>query len=315
MSFVLIHIRYLQLSRALKDGGLGSLLLPFFIAGLSFASHKAYQNLHYGALLIALLTLLCLSLHLRRKDKTFAQLHLANWHSQMFVEYILLTLPFAFTALFTKHYFYFPALLLVLWIMPYIHYAPVQKTSFKNISKIFSATHSIEWISGCRTSFLTLIPLYVLALAACWIRFLPLLLLWFMTTAILNFYSEHEALHILKAQHQHAKDFLQQKIKIHSFYICCLYAPILVLNSFFNPDFTDINALFLMVQLALLIFAINAKYASYIPAQQNLASNVTVAIVSIGSIVPYLLPLPAIFALVYYRKALQNLNPYFHDKY
>ena len=93
----------------------------------------------------------------------------------------------------------------------------------------------------------------------------------------------------------------------------CFYMPILILNTLFNTDFIDINVLFLLVQFALIIFAINVKYSSYVPGQQNMASNSTVSIVSIGSIVPYLLPLPVLFAMVYYKKALQNLNNYFHD--
>ena len=214
MSFALINIRYLQAIRALKEGGLGSVLLPFLIVGLSLGSYKAYQNIQYGGLLLLLLLLICMSLHIRRKDKTFAQLHLPNWHVQMYLEYATLTLPFTITALFTPHYFYFPALLALLWLVPYIHYTPAQKTIFKRISTIFPSAHSLEWISGFRTSFLTIIPLYILALATCWMRFLPLLLLWFITTALLNFYNEHEALHILKAQHTHARNFLNQKISI-----------------------------------------------------------------------------------------------------
>ena len=313
MSFALIYIRYLQAIRILKDGGLGSILLPFLIIGLSIASYKAYDNMRYGALLTAILVLLCVSIHIRRKDKKFAQLHLSNDHLQMYVEYIMLTLPFAFTAIFTPHYFYYPLLLILLWFIPYLRYSPTPKTSLKNISTLFPTAHSIEWVSGLRNSFLTILPLYALTLATCWMRFLPLLLLWIITTAILNFYSEHEAIHILRAQHNNAKDFLNEKIKVHCFYVCIYYAPVLILNSIFNHDFIEINVLFLLVQLSLIIFAINAKYSSYVPAQQNLASNISVAIISIASVVPYLLPLPVIFAIVYYKKAIQNLNNYFHD--
>lgn len=313
MPLALINIRFLQLVRALKEGGLGAVLLPFFISGLSIASYKAYQNIQYAPLLTGLLLFMCISLHLKRKDKRFAQLFISHWHAQMYVEYVILTFPFAFTALFTANYHLFPILLILLWIVPYIRYSPNQKTAFKNISNLFPASYAIEWISGIRTSYLSLIPLYLFAVATCWMRFLPLLLLWFLTTLIINFYNEHEALHLLKAQHTHAKDFLNQKIKKHSMFIIYLYIPVLFVNTLFNPDFLDINLLFLLVQLSLLIFAINAKYASYVPAQQNLASNITVAIISISSIIPYLLPLPLIFAISYYQKAIQNLNSYFHD--
>jgi hypothetical protein len=313
MSFALLYIRYLQAIRALKEGGLGSIMLPFVIGGLSFASYKVYQNLHHGTMLIVALALVCTSIHIRRKDKIFARLNLPNWHLQMYFEYLILTLPFALTAIFTQHFYFFPLLLILLWFIPYLRYNPSQKTMFKNISSLFPPVHSIEWIGGFRTTFFTIIPLYILAFTTCWIRFLPLLLLWFITTTILNFYNEHEPLPILKAQHNNARNFLHQKIKIHSFYIIAFYAPVLLLNCIFNPDFVDINILFLLVQLALVIFAINTKYASYVPAQKNLASNITVALISIGSIVPYLLPLPVIFAISYYKKALQNLNNYFHD--
>jgi hypothetical protein len=313
MSFSLIYIRYLQAIRALKDGGLGSFLLPILIAGLSFASFKAFQNIRYGAMLILLLLLICVSLHLHRKDKTFAQLHLINWHIQMYLEYVIVTFPFTFTSIFTKNFFYFPTALILLWFVPYMHYTTAQKTNFKNISVLFPSANAFEWISGFRTSFLMLIPLYLLALATCWIRFLPLLLLWFITTALLNFYNEYEALNILKARYSNSKEFLHQKIKKHCAYVFIFYAPILILNCFFHPDFIDINVLFLFVQFSLIVFAITAKYSSFVPAKKNLASNITVAIVSIGSIVPYLLPLPLIFALLYYKKAVNNLNNYFHD--
>lgn len=313
MSLALIRIRYIQAIRIIKDGGLGSVLLPFLIAFLSFASFKAYQNPGYGALTTFLLVILCFGIHLRRKDSTFAQLHLSNYHFQMYIEYILFTLPFAITALFTSHYFYFLVLLILLWFIPYLKYASTQKTTLKNLYKLFPTAHSIEWVSGLRKAAFTIVPLYVLAIATCWMRFLPLLLLWFITTSILNFYSEHESIQILKTKHSNSKNFLSEKIMKHCTYICIFYAPILLLNIIFNHDFADINVLFLMIQLALIVFAINAKYSSYVPAQQNSASNISVAIISIASIVPYLLPLPIIFAIVYYKKAIQNLNNYFHD--
>ena len=314
MTFTLIYIRYLQIIRALKDGGIGSILLPFVIAALSFGSFKAYQNLNYGLLLVAVLLFFCLALQVSRKDKNFAQLHLENWHWQMYAEYVLLTLPFTITAIFTRYYFYFPMLLVLFWFVPLWQFKPIQKTSFKNISTLLPAAYFFEWISGFRKSFLGLIPLYVIAIATCWIRFLPLLLLWFMITNIINFYNEFEPIHILKANHNNAKDFLNQKLKKHGIYICLLFVPVLILNSIFHPDFIEINCLFLGIQLALLAFAICFKYNSYVPQQKNSASNITLGIVSMACLIPFLLPLPILFSLVYYKKAVQNLNLYFNDK-
>lgn len=313
MTFTLLKIRFIQLWRALKEGGSGSVLLPLLLTGLSFATFKAYQNLIYGSLIAGFLFLSCLSFHLRRKDKFFAQLHIPNWRIQFYAEYVTATIPFSFTALFSKHYYLFPLLLLALLIVPFIQYSPVQKTKLKNISKIFTPSDSIEWISGIRRNFPVMVPIYVLAIVTCRMRFLPLLLLWFITTTILNFYNEYESLNILKSNHHQASHFLNHKIKKHCLYVGYFYCPILVFNAIFNSDFIDINILFLLVQFALLTFAITNKYTNYIPAQINIASNSAVAIISIGSIIPYLLPLPLMFSVVYYKRAIQNLKNYFHD--
>jgi len=146
MSFKLIHIRFIQLIRVLKEGGFGSVLLPILIAVLSFASFKAYQNQMNGLLLIAVIMVFCVSLQMARNDNLFAQLQIPNWHIQMFAENVLLTLPFSITALFTSNYYYFAILLLLLCFVPYIRYSAVKKASFKSISKLFDAAHSIEWI-------------------------------------------------------------------------------------------------------------------------------------------------------------------------
>jgi hypothetical protein len=298
----------------LKDGGLGSILLPLLIIGLSYASFIAYKNQIYGIFLIAGLTLFCLSLQSIRKDKNFVQLHLQRGHQQMFLEYVLICLPFSLTALFTVHFYYFPLLLTALWFMPKWKFVAVQKTNFKTISNIFPSAYAIEWISGFRKSFVSIITLYIVAVACCWIRFLPLLLLWFITTTILNFYNEFEPIHILKSNHSQAKLFLKEKLIKHCQFIAFFYAPVLTINSLFNTDFLEINILFLGIQMALLCFGICLKYSSYVPQEQNLSSNITLSIVSLGSIIPFLLPLPIIFCLVYYKKAVQNLNTYFFNE-
>lgn len=313
MLFTLILIRWIQLKRALQEGGLGSILLPFLILGLSIASLKAYQEFKFATLLSGGLLIFCTGLQLARKDKVFAQLHVPHWHQQMYLEYLILCLPFTITALFTTHYYFFIVVNLLLFAVPKLSYAPAQKTSFKKLSKLFSPAVSIEWIAGIRAQYLSLIPLYVIALATCWVRILPLILLFLCTGIIQSFYNEHEARHILKARHQKGKDFLIEKIKTHSLYIVFLYSPVLVINCIFHPNFIDIAILFLCAQLALVIFAITMKYSCYIPSQKNNTTNVTVSVVSIASVIPYFLPLPLLFALVYYKKATENLTHYFHD--
>ncbi|MFN7691824.1 MAG: hypothetical protein ACK5QU_12150, partial [Bacteroidota bacterium] len=118
MTYPLLRIRYCQLLRILKEGGLGSILLPIFIAGLVKAAYVGYGQEDHAIVVSGLLLLLCISLQLSRKDVNFLHLHVSGWHRQMYLEYVLLTLPFAITALFTKQYCHFPLLLLILFFVP-----------------------------------------------------------------------------------------------------------------------------------------------------------------------------------------------------
>lgn len=313
MTYPLLRIRYCQLLRIIKEGGLGSILLPFFIAGLVKAAYVGYYQEDHAIAITGILLLLCVSLQLSRKDKSFVRLHVSGWHRQMYLEYVLLTIPFAITALFTKQYYHFPLLLLILFFVPRLHINRPKVTLIPNLSKLLNPSDSIEWIAGIRASIYTLLPIYLLAIAGSFVRILPLILLWLMTATIINFYNEFEDVQSLRAIHQNARKFLHHKMLVHAKRIIFLYSPILIVNAIFNPSFIDINILFMLVQVALIIFAINMKYSSYVPATKNNTANSIVSLMVMSAVVPYLLPLPLIFAFIYYKKAIRNLNQYFHD--
>jgi hypothetical protein len=261
----------------------------------------------------ALLLMFCVSIQLSRKDKNFVRLHVSDWYVQMYLEYVFLTLPFATSALFTAQYYHFPLLLLILYVVPRLQLNRDKVTLLPNLSKLMHPANSVEWIAGIRTSVYSLLPMYLVALFGAPIRILPLLLLWLITATIMNFYHEFEDLQTLKAKHLHATQFLNHKIKVHSQRLALLCSPILIINAAFNPSFIDINILFLMNQITLLVFAISMKYSSYVPSTKNSAANIIVSLITISAVVPYLLPLPLIFAIIYYKKAIQNLKHYFHD--
>jgi hypothetical protein len=61
------------------------------------------------------------------------------------------------------------------------------------------------------------------------------------------------------------------------------------------------------------MFAILLKYAAYSP-NDNLSQNSVLFFFGfLGSIIPFLLPLPLIMNIRNYKKAVTNLNRYFHD--
>jgi hypothetical protein len=84
--------------------------------------------------------------------------------------------------------------------------------------------------------------------------------------------------------------------------------PILAFNTFFHPGMWLVNFLFLLVQISMLVFAIAYKYSSYKPNEDAGKNNIVLSLVSAGSVFPFFLPVPTIMAIVYFPKAIKNLN-------
>ncbi len=225
---------------------------------------------------------------------------------------MLLTFPFSAPSLFTTNWLCFPILITSLYPITFLKYTLRKKTFFKNITAIIPASN-FEWVSGFRKSFLLLIPLYVLAAGFCWLRFLPLLLLFFTTIVIVGFYNECESLQMVREGSFSSETFLKQKLLRNCIYLLLLYIPILLINALFNAEYLFINSFFMLTQLSMVCFSICFKYANYQPNQDAATNNVTVLVVSLCSIIPYLLPIPLIMAFSYYGKAKNNLTHYLND--
>lgn len=308
----LLNIRLIQIKRELNNAGAGVLLILGLIWLLIYVSFTTYQKIPEAYYLTVFLTIICLGLQSYRKDKQFVYQHIDKPHFEIYSEYVMLTLPFSISSLLTSNWICFFLLLATLFIVPFNKYIPKQKTYFKNLSSIILPSN-FEWLSGFRKSFYYLIPLYVLALCFSWFRIVPLCLLWCITVAITSFYNECEPIQILRESGLSTKGFLKNKLFQHSKYLIILYVPILIINTIFNIDYWEVNLLFIPIQISLICFAICLKYSSYIPNQNSIANNVTLSLVALGSIIPYLLPIPLIMTFEYYHKAKNNLEQYLND--
>ncbi len=308
----LINLRLIQIKRELKEAGLRSFVVCGILLYLIYYSFIVYQKNLDAFLLIGFLFLFCLSLQASRKDKFFLYNHIDNPHLEIFAEYFILTFPFTILSLFTSNWYCFFIFITCLCILPFLKFTLKQKTYFRKISLIIPV-QNFELISGFRKSFLFLVPFYVLAICFSWFRILPLFLLWFISLAIVSFFNECEPLHILKEGNTFSNKFLKQKLYRNSKFVLIFYSPIVFVNTIYNFDFWIINLLFIPVQLSLLCLAICFKYSLYRPNKNMGGGNIVLSFVSLGSLVPYLLPIPFIMAFGYYGKAKKNLNNYFHD--
>lgn len=309
---VLIKIRFLQIKREARAAGIYTIPVAAAIIFLVYFCSEIYKIEKSAWLLTALLALTCLSIQVNRKDKAFVYSHIEKSFSEIYSEYIALTLPFSITALLTSHWFCYPALLIFLLPIPLIKFNVKRRTLFRKISLIISAT-DFEWISGIRKSFALIVPLYLLALGFSWLRILPIFILWFITISILPFYNECESIHILREGNYPTLKFLKRKIARHFKYIFFLTAPVLIINTIFNFEDWLVNFIFIPIQFSLLVFAISLKYTFYTPNQKLASKNILLSLVSFSSVIPYFLPVPMIMSVIYYRKAKINLRNYLDD--
>jgi hypothetical protein len=230
----------------------------------------------------------------------------------MYFEYLLLTFPFAASSLLTENWFCYPLLVALLFVVPYLKFTIAKKTYLKNLTAYISAS-DFEWVSGFRKSFWIIIPIYLLALGMSWFRILPLIFLWFITITVSSFYTEFEPLHILKEGNHSPAGLIKRKIRRMLNYILILYLPVLVINTIICKEFWVLNLLFIPMQVSLLSYAVCLKYTSYEPGKNAVGNNVILSIVSLGSIIPYFVPIPMLLALFTYNKATNNLKNYLND--
>ena len=118
---------------------------------------------------------------------------------------------------------------------------------------------------------------------------------------------------ILFASAENAKHLLKTKVKSHSLQLIIILAPVIVINSIALTDMILINILFVFLQILFLMFAILLKYSAYSPNDNVKQNSILFFFAFLGSIIPYLLPLCVIMNIRHYKKAVANLNQYFHD--
>ena len=312
MHFILLYIRSRQLKREIS--GLGLYTLIFLIAGIYIAIlfYTKYQQGIHTWYLVSLLALLCLLIQYQRKDKGFIYKHISKPHLQVFAEYVMLTLPFSVSAIFTKSWYCFPALLVILGIIPFVKSLIVKRTYFKNLTSIISA-QNIEWISGIRKNMIPVLSLYLAAACTCWINIVPLFFLWLLTMVFCSFQQESEPVQVLREGHLSAGKYIIKKMMVSSRYITAFYMPVLIVNAVFNSNHLLINLLFIPAQLCVVCFTICLKYSSYKPGRNLRGNSIPLAIVSMGSVIPYFLPVPAMLSVSYFYKAKNNLKQYLDD--
>ena len=305
---LLLPIRIKQFSRELKNVQLAIVPL-FFIVGLltviSFSLHKEFLSSAYQ---FVFLLVLCLGAQLNRSDKRFVYRNIMNPRLEMYLEYFALTFLFSMGVLFQGHWYFFFGFQILLMVVPHLSMEVSTERFYYNPMLKFIDASAFEFLSGVRRAFIVLVLFGLLAVGLAWVKLLPLVFLWLLNTSVVSFFGECEPIKILRSKPVSPMHFLKSKIMLYSKFVLIIFLPVLVINTIFNPEHWIVDILFLLVQLSLLAFAIINKYRCYEP-NKNLDSNsVILSILSIGSIVPFFLPVPLIMSVVYFPRAINNLK-------
>lgn len=307
---ILLPIRLKQISREMKNVQLALLAIMFIVALTVTISFSMHQEMELSAYQFIILLALCLGIQLYRNDKHFVYRHIRKPHLEIYIEYFALTFLFSVGVLFHGHWYFFFLFQCLLALVPLIRLnISAQNFYFNPILKWIDPS-AFELLSGMRKALLYLVPLYLLSVALLWVKILPLVLLWLITTTIASFFVECEPIKILQSSNRSPMKFLKFKIWLYSKFLLLICLPVLIVSTAFHPEHWIVNLLFLLVQMALLVLAIINKYRCYTPNKNLDSNNLVVSMASLGPIVPFFLPVPFIMAIVYFPKALKNLTHY-----
>ncbi len=314
LNSTLLQLRWWQFRKECKGIGLFYVfLLLLLVFAATLGLHGLYGKGGKEASLGAGMVLLSvLALHLGRKDKVFVDRHMAGGYRNIFAEYLVLASPFSLPALFSPYPWLFALLMIGFFFIAKIKVDIRQRLWFGFLSR-WIAPRDFEWLSGVRKNLPVLVLFYIASLSLCWLRIAPLVPLWIVTVIIASFYGECEPLHILKAEPGRPGIVIRAKLRRHLLLLIALSLPILLLHVLFYPSLGLINLAFMIAQCLLLSFALLLKYATYRPDAILTGNSLLLGLMAVAVLIPFLLPLPLLLNLRYYRKASANLKSYYHD--
>jgi hypothetical protein len=311
----LLQLRGKQLKRQLAQPGFfyGTLLVIFVMLVIGVVWQQFHDPVK-SKIMAGLIVLLILSIHIARKDKFFVQHQLPAPDKQFFYEYSFLSLPLTLPCLFTMQWYLMPCMLACFYIVARLRISLRQRTAFPQLSRMIPPTQ-FELLSGFRKNYVLIIVLYLAAWATSWLLIAPVFILWLMTIAVMGWYTECESYDMLTVAHRSPAVFLRKKIRAHYRLLALITLPILLVNVVLHPAYCWIALFLVLVQPVLITLGIAYKYSHYEPKETFSTGHVLLSIISLSSLVPFLLPMPLFFAFRYYRRAINHLQYYLYDQH
>jgi len=256
---------------------------------------------------------LLLSIHTTRLDKTFLSITGVRPTLVFLIEYLVLGLPFLVPFLIQNQWQ--PALLLlaVTLSLPLLNIRLTEASRRFTWITAWVPAAMFEWKSGLRKHFFSLLFIYTVALLCYQFTIATPLALLLLTLFSCDFYMETESREMLEAFEMPAGKLLWFKLKnqLALFWALCL--PLILVFLIFHGNYWYVLSVVTVLCSALQVLSILLKYAIYSPHEGAQGNFLLIGLSIIFYFVPFLLPLPFLWMIKYYKKALNNLHFYLHD--
>ncbi len=331
MPGIIIKIRLLQFYRLIRGIGVFRMVFLLLIAGfVVFVACNLLTKPGYTPAIAAVMSVIILSIHISRRDRNFLLMVHRRPYFIYLTEYFLIMLPFMVIAFVVSNFKAAGLLLAPCFLVPFIHVkADFQAglSLLKILVNPFNLQHNLagsmrlplknplafEWISGLRSNFIVLIPVYLVVLAFSFRAIVAPVGMLIISGIISGFYYYGEPREFIEIFASGPSAFIARKMIVSIKYLSCLLSPIVLLSLVFQPGtwYWIIGAW--VVSCIFQVVTIIFKYALF-RENSDLSSNGLIVLFNIMCILlPFFWPVPIIMGSRYYLKAKQNLKPYFDD--
>lgn len=305
-------LRYRQLLSILqKTGWVYTFLAMCLLVGLFLQLIGSSKS---SPLWILILPFSIIPFHQKRKDKRLLQQIFLEktWLVYLF-EYEILTIPFVvWNVLWSQNWVLGSLKVGIVALLA--RFQPNVELNWRAIrlKHAWIPSSQFEWRAHFRQNGWRIYGLYLLTIVIGiwhWAGFIGIGLV---TISLAGCFNYCESLLILKLDHQSARDFLKAKILSQFFLFTKFIAPLVLWYLFRFPEhWLAYLILLLFYCLNFTIFILN-KYKSYIPNESVTSGKVYAGMILLGMLLPYFFPISIVLFVVFYPKAIRNLQTYFY---
>ncbi|PAC28334.1 hypothetical protein BWI92_19685 [Flectobacillus sp. BAB-3569] len=252
--------------------------------------------------------------HQNRKDKRLLQqIFLEKTWLVFLFEYEMFSIPFVvWNVLWSQNWLYGSLTIGIVALMARLQPNLAINWQGFQLNHPWIPPSQFEWRAHFRRNGWGIYSLYLLTIVIGVWHWAGFIGLGVVTISLAGCYNHCESLLILKLEHSSARRFLKEKILTQYLLFGKFVAPIVFWYIFRFPEHWLAYLILLFFYFLNFVVLILNKYKSYIPNESVTSGNVYVGMILLGMLLPYFFPISIVLFVVFYPKAIKNLQTYFY---